>query len=170
MTPPWVRQVPVGPTNAFQPTSALRLSWHFRRRRRGVAADPTRRKYQLDRRADGRSWVREHPAERPTLVIRTSPETSGTSRLSSQLRFRRCSVAPMRRGEGPFTTQMTYPSCHRGMAGMGHEERFPRPRLSGRCGFGKRSLLLMIRAFRLLGQVLRRTPRIFPQSEDRPAA
>jgi hypothetical protein len=37
---------------------------------------------------------------------------------------------------------------------MGHEERFPRRRLSGRCGFRKQSVAVMTRRRRLLGQAL----------------
>jgi hypothetical protein len=37
---------------------------------------------------------------------------------------------------------------------LGHEERFPPPRLSGRCRFESGPLLVMIRAPRLLGQAL----------------
>jgi len=44
--------------------------------------------------------------------------------------------------------------CRRLGSAMGHEERFPSPRLSGRCRFESGPLLLMISAHRALGQAL----------------
>ena len=51
--------------------------------------------------------------------------------------FHKLLAASVLRGEGRVSTQMTHPSCHWGMAGMGHEDAFPRPRLSARCRFSQ---------------------------------
>jgi hypothetical protein len=48
---------------------------------------------------------------------------------------------------------------------MGHEDRFPPPRLSGHCGFQKRSLLPMIRAMWALGQALTHPNKVRAQAK-----
>src|SRR5207245_3971338 len=55
--------------------------------------------------------------------------------------------------EGWFCTQLTRSEPVLPTAGLGHQERFPPPRLSGGCGFQSGPLLPTIRAGNLLGRL-----------------
>jgi hypothetical protein len=61
---------------------------------------------------------------------------------------------PIMLEERLLATLLRQPICDQRMAGKGHEERSPPPRLNGRCRFESGALLVIIRAPRLLGQAL----------------